>query len=144
MRDMAKRLADRLAREPNNGSGWELLARSYVELRRYSEANEAFAKAAKLLPPDANLLADWADAYVLAHDGKWDKQAFDIVDRALSIDPKHLKALSLAGRGAIITGNFKQAVAYWTRVKSAATAGSAESKEAEANLKEARSKLGQK
>jgi cytochrome c-type biogenesis protein CcmH len=144
MRDMAKRLADRLAREPNNGSGWELLARSYVELRRYSDANEAFAKAAKLLPPDATLLADWADAYVLAHENKWDKQAFDIVDRSLSIDPRHLKALALAGRGAFSSGNFKQAAAYWTRVKSAAPAGSIESKEADVNLKEARSKLDQK
>jgi cytochrome c-type biogenesis protein CcmH len=144
MGDMAKRLADRLAREPNNGSGWELLGRSYVELRRYSDANEAFAKAAKLLPPDATLLADWADAYVLAHENKWDKQAFDIVDRALSIDPKHLKALALAGRGAFSSGNFKQAAAYWTRVKSAAPAGSIESKEADMKLEEARSKLAPK
>ena len=144
MQEMAKRLADRLARDPKNGSGWALLARSYVELRRYSEADAAFSKAAELLPQDATLLADWADAYVIAHGRKWDKRALDIVNRALSIDTKHLKALALAGSGAYSSGNYKQAAAFWTRMKAAAPPGSMEAKEADVNLNEARAKLGDK
>ena len=138
MREMAKRLADRLEQAPNDGSGWTLLARSYVELQRYNDAAEAFAKAARLLPPDASLLADWADAYVMAHDRKWDKQALDIVNKALSVDPTHLKALALAGSAAFSAGNYKQATAYWTRMKAAAPPGSMEAKEADANLNEIR------
>jgi cytochrome c-type biogenesis protein CcmH len=144
MQEMAKRLADRLAGDPRNGSGWSLLARSYVELRRYADADAAFAKAADLLPPDATLLADWADAYVIAHDRKWDQRALEIVNKALAVDPKHLKALALAGSAAFGAGNFKQAAAYWTRMKAAAPAGSMEAKEADANLNEARAKLGEK
>ena len=144
MQEMAKRLAERLARDPKNGSGWALLARSYVELRRYADADAAFAKAAELLPPDATLLADWADAYVVAHDRKWDNRAIEIVNKALAADPKHVKALALAGSGAFNTGNFKQATAYWTRMKAAAPAGSIEAKEADTNLAEARAKMGGK
>jgi cytochrome c-type biogenesis protein CcmH len=144
MQEMAKRLADRLASDPKNGSGWSLLARSYVELRRYPDAEAAFAKAAALLPADATLLADWADAYVIAHDRKWDKRALEIVNKALSVDAKNLKALALAGSAAFSAGNYKEAAGYWTRMKAAAPAGSMEAKEADANLNEARAKLGGK
>ncbi len=138
---MTKRLADRLQREPNDGSGWALLARSYVELRRYKEADEAFATWAGLSPPNATSLADWADAHVIANDRKWDKQALDLVEKALSMDPKHLKALALAGSAAFSSGNYKQAAAYWTRMKAAAAPGSMEAKEADMNLNEARARL---
>ncbi len=42
---MAVRLAEKLAKNPTNGEGWALLAQTYVELRKYKEADQAFAKA---------------------------------------------------------------------------------------------------
>lgn len=141
MNEMLKRLADKLAKDPRNGEGWALLGHSYIEVRRYDEAAQAFAKAAALLPPDAALLADWADAYVMAHERKWDKAARDIVNRALAVDPKHLKTLALAGSEAFDRGEYAEAIAYWKRMKAAAPADSMDAKLADANMQEATARM---
>ena len=59
MNAMTAKLAARLARSPNDGPGWALLARAYAWLGRYAEADAAFAKAAQLKVEDPNLKADW-------------------------------------------------------------------------------------
>lgn len=134
---MVKRLADKMAKDPNNGDGWLLLARTYGELRQPKEAAAAYAKAAALLAPDAGMLADWADAQVMSHDRKWDSEARDIVKRALAADPKQLKALALAGSEAFDRSDYKAAIDYWKRMQAAAPADSMDAKLAEANIQEA-------
>ncbi|MGE5128168.1 MAG: tetratricopeptide repeat protein [Sphingomonadaceae bacterium] len=59
MNDAAARLAARLEQNPNDGPGWALLARAYAWMGRSEEADAAFAKAARLRPGDAQLMADW-------------------------------------------------------------------------------------
>ena len=140
----AKHLADKMAKDPSNGEGWLLLARTYGELRQHKEAASAYAKAAALLPPDAALLADWADAYVMAHDRKWNDEARDIVKRALAVDPKHLKALSLAGGEAFERADYKAAIDYWKRMKAVAPADSMDLKLADSNIAEATARMGGK
>jgi cytochrome c-type biogenesis protein CcmH len=141
---LSRRLSEKLAKDPNNGDGWLLLARSYREIRQFKEAEEAFSKAAKLLPADAALFADWADVYVMSHDRKWDAKANDLVAQALKADPKHLKALALAGSAAFDAGDYKKAAGFWKRMKAVAPADSMEAKEATANLAEAEARLGGK
>jgi cytochrome c-type biogenesis protein CcmH len=69
MNAMAAKLASRLARNPDDGPGWALLARAYAWLGRYAEADAAFARAAKLKVDDANLKADWDAARAKAKAG---------------------------------------------------------------------------
>lgn len=136
-----KKLADKLAKDPGNGDGWLLLAKTYGELRRFSEAADAYAKAAALLPPDAAMLADWADTYVMSRDRKWDAEARQIVKRALAIDPRHVKTLALAGSEAFDRADYKTAIDYWQRMKAAAPADSMDSKLADTNIAEARAQM---
>ena len=110
-------------------------------MRQYREAEEAFTQAAKILPPDAALLADWASATVSANDGKWDKPALDLIARALAADAKDLKALSLAGKAAYAREDYAQATTYWQRMKAVSTPGTMEAKEADAGIAEARARL---
>lgn len=138
---MAKRLAEKLAKDPRNGDGWLLLARTYNELRQPQQAAAAYAKAAALLPPDASMLADWADAHVMANGRKWDGEARKIVQRALEADPKHVKALALAGSEAFERADYKAAIGYWKRMQAVAPAGSMDAKLAEANIQEAEAML---
>lgn len=63
---MTVRLASRLEKQPDDGAGWALLGRAYAELRRYPEAEAAFARAAALLPNDASVAADRENARRLA------------------------------------------------------------------------------
>jgi cytochrome c-type biogenesis protein CcmH len=136
-----KRLADKMAKDPNNGEGWLLLARTYGELRQHKEAANAYAKAAALLPPDAGLLADWADAYVMTQDRKWNDQAREIVKRALAANPRHLKSLALAGGEAFDRADYKTAIDYWKRIKAAAPADSMDTKLADSNIVEATARM---
>jgi cytochrome c-type biogenesis protein CcmH len=134
---MAQRLADKLAKDPGNGEGWALLARTYLELRQHRQAADAFAKADALQKLDATALADWADAYVVASDRKWDAKARDLVKRALAADPKHLKALALAGSEAFERKDYKEAIAQWQKMRAAAPADSMDAKLADTNIEEA-------
>ncbi|TSA42801.1 MAG: c-type cytochrome biogenesis protein CcmI, partial [Methylotenera sp.] len=55
-------LRNKLKDNPQDGAGWALLGRSYLEIKRFDEAVKAYEKAEKLIPDDPQLLADYADA----------------------------------------------------------------------------------
>lgn len=134
---VVKRLAEKMEADPKNGEGWLLLAKTYGELRRFAEADGAYAKAAALLPAEASMLADWADAHVMANNRKWDAAGRDIVKRALAANPKHVKSLALAGSEAFDRADYKGAIAFWKRMKAAAEPESMDSKLADTNIAEA-------
>lgn len=138
---VVKKLADKMANDPNNGEGWLLLAKTYSELRRHAEADAAYAKASALVTLDANALADWADAHVMSKNRKWDDEARKIVKRAIAADPKHVKALALAGSEAFDRADFKAAIDFWKRMKAVASTDSMDSKLADANIAEANAML---
>lgn len=63
---MAEKLANRLKTQPNDAQGWAILARSYSVLGNQPEAVKAYEKAVALLPNDAMLLTDYAEAVAMA------------------------------------------------------------------------------
>ena len=56
--EAADRLAKRLQQQDGSADDWTLLARSYVEMRRYPEAVAAFEAALKKSPGDAALRSE--------------------------------------------------------------------------------------
>jgi cytochrome c-type biogenesis protein CcmH len=58
----AERLAQRLKANGGTGDEWALLARSYVQMKRYPEAVDAFGKALQKLPGDKALIDEEAAA----------------------------------------------------------------------------------
>lgn len=135
---LVARLKAKLDADPSPGDGWLLLARAYGQLQRYAEADAAYREAAKRLSADADLLADWVDAHVMARQRQWDGEARDLLQRALASNGRHLKSLSLAGSEAFSRGDYAAAIGFWERLKAAAPAGSMDLQLAEANLAEAR------
>ena len=138
---VVKRLAEKMAAAPQNGEGWLLLAKTYYELQQFAEADGAYAKAAALLSLDAQALADWADAHAASKNGQWDAEGRKIVERALAADPKHAKALALAGSEAFHRGAYKAAIDFWTRLKAVPSADVMDGKLVDANIAEARAML---
>jgi cytochrome c-type biogenesis protein CcmH len=130
-------LAAEVAKNPMNGEAWASLARSYAHNGQHTQAADAFAKAAAILPPDAALLGDWADSFVVAHNRQWDDTSRGLIKRALAADPKHLKSLSLAATDAFDNADYAGAIAYWKRMKFAATNDAAVNKYADDNIAEA-------
>lgn len=112
---MVDRLAARLQKEPDNGPGWQMLAKSHAALGRFADAAGAYAKAAALLPADAGLLADYADVLAMTQSGSFGGEPVRLIQKALAIDPNHPKALALAGTEAYRRGDYGNALRYWNR-----------------------------
>ncbi len=110
---MIAKLAQRLKAEPGDAAGWSMLGRSYAALNRFPEASSAFSQAVKLLPDDAQLLADYADTLAMAQGRRLAGEPRRIIARALAADPNHFKALALAGSAAFEAKDYAEAVRYW-------------------------------
>ncbi len=134
---MAAKLATKLAQEPNNVDGWVMLARTYYALNRHAEAARAFDRAVVLLPDNADLLADYADA-LGASEGGLRGKSLELVERALKADPTHWKALALAGTAAFDRKDYRQAVDYWERMKATVPPGSSFAGSIDSSIAEAR------
>lgn len=113
---MVSRLAARLKDNPDDGSGWAMLARSYTAISRFQDALTAFEQAATRLPRDAQLLADYADVAAMAQGRRLQGRPEAIIARALEADPNNLKALSLSGTAAFERGDYAGSIAQWRRV----------------------------
>jgi cytochrome c-type biogenesis protein CcmH len=116
MRELTERLWERMHAAPEDPQGWILLGRSLAVFGDHERAAQAYARAAALVPADAGLLADYADALAMVRGRKLAGEPFALVKRALEIDPEHVKALALAGTAEFERGDNAAAIAYWTRV----------------------------
>lgn len=126
---MVESLAQRLKQRPDDADGWVLLAHSYQALERFAEAADAYAHADALIPNNASLLADYADALAMAQGRRLDGAPAVLIQRALAIDPKHKKALSLAATVALETRDFDTSIAYWRRLAAELPSGSDEARQ---------------
>ena len=138
IRAMTEKLAANLKDKPDDGAGWAMLARSYNVLGRFAEAADAYSRAEKLLPPDAQLLTDHADALAMSQGQKLDGEPMALLQRALKIDPANLKALALMGTAAFDRKDYPGAIAYWEKMVQMAPADSEFTQSLQASLDEAR------
>lgn len=116
IQSMAAKLAERLQSNPDDGEGWLMLGRSYSVLGRYPESAAAFGRATTLLPPNAGLLADYADVVAMAQGRRLAGEPEKIIARALSIDPRHIKSLALSGTAAFERGDYPAAIRDWRTI----------------------------
>jgi len=114
---LTERLKAKLEQNPTDGVGWALLARAYVELGRHPEAVQIYEKAMQLIPNDAQLLADYADALGVLNGRKLEGRPEALIQQALKADPRNVKALMLAGTVAYNHKEFGRAAAYWEEAR---------------------------
>jgi cytochrome c-type biogenesis protein CcmH len=136
---MVATLAARLKADPSNGDGWIMLGRSYSSLSRHAEASAAYKNAVAHSPPNAQLLADYADALAMAQGRQLFGEPEKLIVRALEIDGKNMKALALAGTVAFEKRDYNGAIALWSRMRALAPPDSEEARAIDSNIAEARS-----
>jgi cytochrome c-type biogenesis protein CcmH len=120
---MVDALAERLKTNPQDAEGWVMLARAYQITGRMPESVAAFEKASALRPDDANLIAGHADALAMAQ-GSLSGKPFELIVKALKIDPKNQTALALAATAAMENGQFDESIALWRRLAAVVEPGS--------------------
>src|SRR5258706_4653157 len=109
---------------------------------RFPEAVDAYARAAQRAPRDAQLLADFADALAMARGQRMEGEPARLVERALEIDPKNLKALALAGTAAFERQDYASAATPWARILPLVPSGSEDARMIPGNAEEARKLAG--
>ena len=139
---MVGQLAARLKDKPDDAQGWTMLARSYTVLGRFADALPAYQRASELQPPNPTLLADWADAVAATKGSADNPQTVALVERALGLDPNHLKSLALAGTIAYERGDFTGATTRWQKIIDQLPPGNEVAKQVQASIDEARERAG--
>lgn len=109
-------LEKHLTEQPADATGWRMLAKAYMALERYAEAAQALDRAHTLLPEDAQVLADYADALAMAQGQRLAGKPAELIAQALRLDPDNGKALYLAGFAALEAGDRKTAARHWQRL----------------------------
>ena len=137
-------LKDKLEKNPGNGEGWALLARSYVELKRHADAVNAYEMATKIITDDPQLYADYADALAVVNGGKLAGAPDELVNKALKLDPHHQKALMLSATAAFDRQDYKQAISLWERLQQLLPADSEMRPYVQASLNETYAVSGEK
>ncbi|MEP6569590.1 MAG: c-type cytochrome biogenesis protein CcmI [Acidobacteriota bacterium] len=110
------KLAQRMEANPSDADGWAMLGRSYVNLEKYTEASNAYAKATALKANDADLLTEYAFALAMTNGRQLAGQPADLLKKALQIAPENPKAIELAGSAAFQAKNYKEAIDYWQKL----------------------------
>ena len=137
---MVENLARKVRERPDDAQGWALLARSMASLGQFRESAEAYAHLAKLVPNDAQVLADYADALGMAQGRSLLGRPYELIKEALRIDPRHKKALALAGTAAADSGDFAAAIAHWETLGAELPADSADRTQVQSILAEMRAR----
>jgi cytochrome c-type biogenesis protein CcmH len=137
---MVESLARKVRDRPDDVQGWSLLGRSMATVGRFQEAADAYEHLSKLMPGDANVLADWADVLGMAQGRSLLGRPREIARQALDADPKHPKALALMGTAELDAGDFGSAVAYWERLRDQLPQSSPDAEEARTIIAEIRAR----
>lgn len=124
--------APRLASEVD---GWRHAAGELRGAHRYAEARDVFRKIVAAAPMDADAWADLGDATAAAA-GDDLAAGSDAIDRALSLDPRHAKALWLKASLELQQKRYAAAVELWQRLLAVVPAGSNDARIVKANLEE--------
>ncbi len=122
--EMVALLEQKLKDRPDDVQGWSLLARSYAATGKMQKTVEAYAHLAKIAPQDPSVLADYADALAASRGRNLSGEPTALVMKALAIDPRHPKALALAGTAKLNDGEFAESIAYWERLHAVVPPGS--------------------
>lgn len=136
-------LQEHLKANPEDSEGWLMLARSYYFMKDYATASEVYARASALIEDsDPNLLADWSDAAAMAQGRQMAGRPYELVKKALSIQPYHQKALWLAGTASYQAQDYKTTLEYWQRLMSIFPPGSENAVQMQKNISEIKEMLG--
>jgi cytochrome c-type biogenesis protein CcmH len=139
---MVSRLTERLKENPDDADGWAMLGRTYTALGRNPEALDALRKVVALKPKDAQALADLADAIAVTNNRSLEGEPEKLIAQAVSLDPKNVKALALAGTVAFGREDFKGAAAYWQKAVDASDPNADFTRQLHTALNEARQRAG--
>ena len=140
--EMIVKLEQKVKEEPDSIQGWKLLSRSYMHTRQFKKAEIALRKLTELETNDPNSWANYADIVAVNQKGRLEGKPFEYTKRALSLQPKHPKALWLAGTYHFQQDNYKTAIRFWEILKAQLPPESTDTKMIMNSINDAKKRMG--
>ncbi len=125
------------AREPTTANDWWARGIEQRRKRDFKGAAESFRRATVAAPASADAWADYADALAAANNGDLAKGSAAL-DKALKLDPRHIKALWLRASLQLQQRNYAAAAKTWQTVLALVPPKSSDARIIRANLEEAK------
>lgn len=125
------------AREPTTANDWWARGIEQRRKRDFKGAAESFRRATLAAPASADAWADYADALAAANNGDLAKGSAAL-ERALKLDPRHIKALWLRASLQLQQRNYAAAAKTWQTVLALVPPKSSDARIIRANLEEAK------
>jgi len=114
LEEQIRKLQDHVQENPDDLEGRVMLARSYYFLKQYQAASDEFARTVSMTgEQNPGLLADYADALAMASGRSMAGKPYELVKKALSLDPNHQKSLWLAATATYQAKDYKTTLDYW-------------------------------
>lgn len=111
--EMIQRLVTRLQRNPKDVEGWRMLGWSYVNMKHYTEAAAAYAKAIEINPDSVDFRDSRVDSLIHAAKGVVTPQAKEANDETLKGHPKDSRAQFIRGLAIEQSGDKEAAQKVW-------------------------------
>jgi len=137
-----KSLEERVAQNPADPEALLMLARTYSDLGRFADASRTYDSLTKLVPDEAWIWADYADALAMTHNTLMGEPT-RLLERALKLDSNNLKTLALSGTAAMERNDYAAAIRYWEKLLKLVPADNADAKMIQEGVLQARHLLAQ-
>lgn len=137
-----KALESEVKKHPENPNAWYMLAQAYIKQQRYAEASDAYAELVKIVPEEAQVWANYADVYAMAH-GKTllSKEVAEMLSRALSLNENNISALALSGSAGMESKDYAVAITSWQKLLNQLQPDSSDAQRFVRDIQEARDLL---
>ncbi len=120
---LVAQVEDHIARNPDDGRGWEVLAPVYMRLGRFDDSVRAWRNAIRLNGSTAAREADLGEALVAGANGVVTAEAKAAFDRAIALDKDDIKTRFYLGMAADQDGKRAEAEAIWRDLLTKASPG---------------------
>ncbi len=122
MSALLKQLHEKLKLAPDNIEGWQLLARSAMNVQQYSLASEAYMHMIRLYESQgdnpAAIYGLLAQSKYYAAEGDFNSEVEQFVQKALSLNENELNSLGLLAIDAFSNHRLEEAKTYWLKILS--------------------------
>jgi cytochrome c-type biogenesis protein CcmH len=110
---LVTKVEEHIARNPDDGRGWEVLAPVYMRLGRFDDSIRAWRNVIRLNGANADRESRLGEALVAAANGVVTAEAKSAFDRASALDKTDVKTRFYLGMAADQDGNRAQAESIW-------------------------------
>lgn len=121
--DLVAKVEARLAQNPADGQGWDVIAPVYFRLERFADAAAAFARAGALLGETNTRLAGFAEATVMANNGLVTDVARQAYEKLLLAQPDRVEPKFWLALGKEQDGKHAEAAADYRALLATAPPG---------------------